>query len=128
PLLKGVASMSLAPFRKLLTAGKPRRPHGSDRQARRYRPQADALESRLLPSVFMVDDDRVQCPNAQFTSINAAIAAARPGDTIEVCPGQYNESVQVNKTLKIVAHPGEADANPTRTPNPTRDAIVQPPA
>ena len=39
------------------------------------------------PSVLIVDDDKVQCPNAQFTSISAAVAAAAPGGTIRVCPG-----------------------------------------
>ena len=103
------------------SAGRPARP--------RYRPHAEALEERVLLShrVFMVDDDRVQCPKADFTSINAAAAAASPGDTIEVCPGQYNESVLVTKTLTILAAPGNAERNPLRTPNPRRDAIVQPP-
>jgi parallel beta-helix repeat protein len=118
--------MMLATVRKLFgAAAKPGR-----RPDRRYRPEAEALEGRVLLShrVFTVDDDRVQCPTADFTSINAAVAAASPGDTIRVCPGQYNESVQVNKTLTLEARPGEADRNPTRTPNPQRDAIVQPPA
>jgi len=40
-----------------------------------------------------VDDDLVQCPTAQFTSIQAAVTAAQPGDHIDVCPGTYNEQV-----------------------------------
>ncbi|WP_157591773.1 Ig-like domain-containing protein [Solirubrobacter soli] len=38
-----------------------------------------------------VDDDRGDCPAAQFTSVQAAIDAAAPGDTIAICPGTYRE-------------------------------------
>jgi hypothetical protein len=44
---------------------------------------------------FVVDDDRVQCPTAQFTSIQQAVAASGPNDTIKVCPGTYNEQVRI---------------------------------
>jgi len=43
-----------------------------------------------------VDDDRAQCPDATFTSIQAAVNAAGPGDTVTVCPGTYNEQVRIN--------------------------------
>jgi parallel beta-helix repeat protein len=46
--------------------------------------------SAQVPSV-QVDDDQQQCPAAPFTSIQAAIDAAGPGSTIEVCPGTYVE-------------------------------------
>ena len=49
------------------------------------------------PRTLVVDDDKQQCPNADFTSINAAITAAAPGDKIRVCPGLYNENVVVDK-------------------------------
>jgi hypothetical protein len=35
-------------------------------------------------TAIYVDDDRQQCPNAQFTSIQAAVAAALPFSTIYV--------------------------------------------
>lgn len=35
-------------------------------------------------------------------SINAAIAAANPGDTIMIAPGTYNENVVVNKSVSLV--------------------------
>jgi hypothetical protein len=44
---------------------------------------------------FVVDDDRAQCPDAQFTSIQAAVDAAGPGDRIKVCPGTYQEQVRI---------------------------------
>jgi parallel beta-helix repeat protein len=40
-------------------------------------------------SGILVDDDRAQCPTAQFMSIQAAVDAAAPGATIAVCPGVY---------------------------------------
>jgi hypothetical protein len=42
-------------------------------------------------NVWTVDDDRAQCPNAQFTSIQTAVEAAAPWDTINVCDGVYQE-------------------------------------
>ena len=46
-------------------------------------------------SGVVVDDDRAQCRNADFTSIQAAVAAATPGTTISVCPGTYVEQVTI---------------------------------
>src|SRR5689334_25386726 len=36
-------------------------------------------------SMLIVDDDHLDCPNAQFTTIQAAVTAAPPGATIKVC-------------------------------------------
>ena len=52
---------------------------------------------RSAAQTLVVDKDKVQCPKAGFTSIQAAVTAALPGATIKVCPDQYNESVVVNK-------------------------------
>jgi hypothetical protein len=49
------------------------------------------------PNMWIVDDDHAQCPNAQFTSIQAAETAASPGDQIKVCPGVYREQVRITK-------------------------------
>jgi hypothetical protein len=43
-------------------------------------------------STWTVDDDKAQCPNAAFTSIQAAIDQAAPWDTVVVCAGDYAES------------------------------------
>jgi hypothetical protein len=46
-------------------------------------------------SMLIVDDDLADCPNAQFTSIQAAVDAAPPGATIKVCRGTYVEQVTI---------------------------------
>ena len=61
-------------------------------------------------TVIVVDDDRVECPNADFTSIQAAVVAAAPGDRILVCAGTYHEQVTVPKdglSLLAKGKPGE---------------------
>jgi hypothetical protein len=52
-------------------------------------------------ATLTVDDDHAQCPGATFTSIQAAVTAATPGDKINVCPGTYHEQVMINKPLTI---------------------------
>jgi len=85
----------------------------------------EALVSQ--PATIVVDDDKVQCPNAQFTSIQAAVLAANPGDRILVCPGNYVENVKVPKSLTIVGvHPGgwTNHCQAPTVPNPTQVAIL----
>jgi hypothetical protein len=48
--------------------------------------------STALASTWTVDDDKAECPNAAFTSIQAAVNQAAPWDTVIVCPGLYLES------------------------------------
>jgi len=52
-------------------------------------------------TIWTVDDDRVQCPNADFTSIQAAVNQASPDDTIIVHDGTYDEQVIINKSLTV---------------------------
>jgi hypothetical protein len=70
-------------------------------------------------TVWTVDDDRQQCPDANFTSIQKAVDFAAAWDTIVVCEGTYQESskpiyaasnpvatgarngLTINKSLKI---------------------------
>lgn len=42
-------------------------------------------------ATLSVDDDRADCPAATYTSIQSAITAAAPGDTVTVCAGDYAE-------------------------------------
>jgi len=46
------------------------------------------------PNMFIVDDDLADCPNAQFTTIQAAVDVAGGGQ-VKVCPGTYDEQVQI---------------------------------
>ena len=86
---------------------------------------------------LLVDDDRAQCPAARYRSIQAAVDAAAPGETIEVCAGIYRESVRIDKTLGIVgprrgidgrtrtlASPGEATLIADRPFIIDADAVV----
>jgi len=56
--------------------------------------------------MLVVDDDKVQCPNAGFTHIQDAVNAASPGATIRVCQGIYVEQISINKPLAIEADSG----------------------
>jgi hypothetical protein len=51
--------------------------------------------SSTYDNMLIVDDDRADCPNAQFTSIQAAVDAASPGAKIKVCRGTYMEQVTI---------------------------------
>src|ERR1700687_6027745 len=62
---------------------------------------AAAEEDRDHNPGLLVDDDKVQCPTATFTSIQDAINAANPGSIIRVCPGTYREQLSINKSLSI---------------------------
>src|SRR5687768_7303643 len=77
-------------------------------------------------AAIYVDDDRQQCPGAQFTSIQAAVAAAPPYTTIYVCPGLYNETVNVPKTLTLIGSSHDRSAERSNDgPDPRHDSIVQ---
>jgi len=55
---------------------------------------------------LIVDDDKVECPNAGFTHIQDAVAAAAAGDEIHICKGTYVEQVTIHKPLDIDADDG----------------------
>ncbi|MGH7481084.1 MAG: right-handed parallel beta-helix repeat-containing protein [Longimicrobiales bacterium] len=60
--------------------------------------------------VLTVDDDLADCPRADFTTVQAAVAAAQSGTTIQVCAGTYHEQVTITKDeLRLIAvgMPGE---------------------
>jgi parallel beta-helix repeat protein len=61
-------------------------------------------------ATWFVDRDRTQCANADFTSIQAAVNAARPGDLIRVCPDRFSESVVIDKALTLKGDPDAIEA------------------
>src|SRR5919201_3950238 len=70
----------------------------------------------IFAATIVVDNDFADCPQADFNSIQAAVAAAQPGDKILVCPGVYVEAgspqaaVLVDKPdlrIEAQAAPGE---------------------
>jgi hypothetical protein len=75
---------------------------------------ATCLVSNTVPALatskIVVDDDRVQCPQAGFTTIQSAIDSlgANPTGTITVCAGSYKESITIALAtkLKLIGKPG----------------------
>jgi parallel beta-helix repeat protein len=59
---------------------------------------------------LVVDNDGAECPQAEYTTIQQAVAAAQAGDKILVCPGRYFGTVLVdtsNLRIEAQAAPGE---------------------
>ena len=98
---------------------------------------AAALGFRAGPAAaatLSVDDDRSQCPTAEFTSIQAAVSDPRatPGTTVMVCPGHYREAVVVTTpglTLRALGAPGAAPGrcfdDSASPPDPARAVVVE---
>jgi len=83
-------------------------------------------------ATLVVDDDGMgtsaNCNAATptFSTIQSAVNAAVSGDTVQVCPGTYNESVSVT-TANVALHGAKfgVDARPNRG---SGESIVTPPA
>jgi hypothetical protein len=60
-----------------------------------------APASAASAAQHVVDDDKLECPSAGYTTIAAAIAAAAPGDTVSVCHGTYLEGAAGATSLTI---------------------------
>src|SRR5215831_16461986 len=52
----------------------------------------------------VVDDDGRDCPNANYRTITAAVAAAHDGDVITICAGTYAEQLLLTKSLRLVGN------------------------
>jgi pectin methylesterase-like acyl-CoA thioesterase len=87
--------------------------------------QADDTASKA-PNI-LVDKDKVQCPTAAYTSIQAAVNAVKAGDVIRVCADTYPEQVVINKSLVLEADNGVVVSPVAVTANatgPTGDPIA----
>ncbi|MDH7592762.1 MAG: NosD domain-containing protein [Methanomicrobiales archaeon] len=67
----------------------------------------NAYPPRDHPVVLQVDDDRLECPGAEFTRIQDAVTASVDSDsfhdTIQVCSGRYTEHVILDRRLDLLA-------------------------
>src|SRR5215469_11663575 len=50
------------------------------------------------PTTLIVGKDQASCPTATFDNIQAAINAAQPGDTVQICPGTYVQGTGLSGT------------------------------
>jgi len=58
------------------------------------------------PKTWTVDDDLQEFPDADFTKIQDAIAAAASGDVILVYPGMYVENIDIDKSIVVMSEGG----------------------
>jgi hypothetical protein len=93
-------------------ASRPRRPA-------RFRPASETLEGRALLATLVVNPANP----SDYPTINAAVAAAQPKDTIDVVPGTYHEKVVVNKPLTIDGAQAGVDARTRNVPT-SQESIV----
>lgn len=89
--------MSFFNFPSLLKRVPPRRAAGGGQRGSRRRAslRLDHLEDRLAPAVSILNTP------GSFATIQAAVNAANPGDTINVDADVYAESVTINKSLTL---------------------------
>ena len=66
----------------------------------------------------LVAIDKALCPTAAYTSIQAAVNASSPGDTIAVCPGVYPEQLVISSPVQILGIAVEGQDR----------VVIQPPA
>jgi nitrous oxidase accessory protein NosD len=52
-------------------------------------------------ATLTVGQPNTACPNAQYSTITAAVNAAAPGDVIEICPALYPEQLIITKPLTL---------------------------
>jgi len=84
-------------------------------------------------NTISVDDNRSECPGAPFTSIQAAVDAAAPGDTIAICPGRYVEgsgapgsnALSIRKSLTLKGAGADLVVIEPRRSTPTGGRIAE---
>jgi hypothetical protein len=73
-----------------------------------FRPRLEALEAREVPAILQVNP---ALPTA-FHTIQSAINAAHPGDTIDVAHGSYFEDIVIDKGVSLIGQPDARHQNP----------------
>jgi hypothetical protein len=84
-------------------------------------------------ATLSVDDDGQDCPAAAFTSIQAAVDAAAPGDTVAVCAGDYAEgngqvgtnALTITKSLSIKGAGADLVSISPKASGPTGGQIME---
>ena len=71
------------------------------RQNNRVRLRLEALEDRAVPAILQVNP---AIPTA-FHTIQSAINAAQPGDTIDVAHASYFEDVVIDRSVSLIGQP-----------------------
>lgn len=89
-----------------------------------------ALIATLLPMGVAAGASTIHVPS-QYSTIQAAIDAASPGDTVFVAPGVYAENLTIDKTIHLISEYGPqsttiAAANADSTISMTLEAIESP--
>ena len=64
------------------------------------------IAEEAIVKQIVVDDNKAECPSAQFTSIQEAINSAASGSEIRVCAGIYKEQLSITKSLNIRGESG----------------------
>jgi parallel beta-helix repeat protein len=72
----------------------------------------------------LVDDDRVQCPAAVYSDLQAAVDIALPGQTIAVCAGSYTGTITVPSGKTGLTLLGAGGTPATRNSDPAKEAIL----
>ncbi|MGC1546433.1 MAG: NosD domain-containing protein [Candidatus Acidiferrales bacterium] len=90
------------------------------------RPAFAQVAANATPNIIVANIKAV-CPTATYTTIQAAVNAAGPGDIIRVCAGTYHEQVVINTEVVlqadngVIVEPNSVVANAT---GPTGDSIA----
>jgi hypothetical protein len=77
----------------------------------------------ITAAATFIVGDRLTCAGATHSSIQSAVNAAASGDTIVVCPGQFSQTVTINKTLTLRGAQHGVDAR-TRSVALERESVV----
>jgi hypothetical protein len=102
--------MSLVSFASLLKRIFPARPPRGQRRRSRYRAalRIEHLEGRFVPAVLDMNT------HLSYATIQEAVNAANPGDTVLADAGTYSESVTINKALTLEGAQHGVDARDGR--------------